>query len=169
MLVCMALLTSVEYKTKLVELKDISPAAVLDMLSDVRASIAKLDIHFAGADLAKVLTAVEAGKYEVCGDITACIDLSSAKGVIHAYRMRSEGGCQSCTHLGRETIDAQDASSGWYCEVSDPDYDKTAIGDKPRCRYANFSPKVKKHYDLPCESWQPQFSLRLAEFIKGAN
>ena len=89
----------------------------------------------------------------------------SARKVIEVYREYSGGGCQSCISLGIETIDAQDATSGWYCKVSDPDYNQNSVGDKPRVRYEGFSPKVRKHYNNPCNSWNPVFSPKIEELL----
>ncbi len=161
----MALLSEVKYETSISDLKDISPDSVLSMLQDVKADIGRVDGSFADVDLTRVLAVVETGKYEINGSVSTRIDLSSAKGVIDAYRTYSEGGCQSCLTLGRETIDAQDATSGWYCRVSDPDFDANAIGDRPRVKYSGFSPKVKKYHDRPCDDWKPRFSPKLEELI----
>ena len=68
-------------------------------------------------------------------------------------------------NLGREIIDAQSATSGLYCQVSDPDYDANAIGDRLGVRYSGFSPKVKNHYDMPCDDWKPRFPQKLEEII----
>jgi len=161
----MALLSEVKYETNIGELKDISADSVLSMLRDVQTDIGRVDSSFAYADLAKVLAVVETGKYEVNGSVSTRIDLSSAKGVVDAYRRYSEGGCQSCVNLRRETIDAQDATSRWYCRVSDPNYDANAISDRPGVRYSGFSPKVRKHHDMPCDDWKPRFSPKLEELI----
>ena len=161
----MVLLSKIKYETSINDLKDISPDSVLSMLRDVRVDIGKLDGSFTDVDLTRVLSIVETRKYEVNGSVSTCIDLSSAKGVIDAYRRYSEGGCQSCLSLGRETIDAQDATSGWYCQVSDPDYDSNVIGDRPGVRYSGSSPKVKRHQNTPCDFWEPRFSPKLEELI----
>ena len=94
-LVYMALLLEVKYETSIKDLKDISPDSVLSMLRDVRDNIKNIDGSFAGVDLTRVLTVVEAGTYEVNGSVSTRINLSSAKGVINAYREYSEGGCKS--------------------------------------------------------------------------
>lgn len=161
----MPLLSEIKYETKIKELKDISPESVLAMLRDVRTNIEKLESNFAIVDLTRVLQVVESGKYELNGDILTRINLSSAKKVINAYKEHSEGGCQSCVSLGRETIDAQDATSGWYCQVSDPDCNTNARGNEHRILYEGFSPKVKKHYHAPCDSWKPRFSPKLEVLI----
>jgi len=161
----MTLLSEVKYETGIEGVKDISPESVVSMLRDVRVDIGKVDDSFANVDLSQVLLVIEAEKYKVNGNISTRIDLSSAKGVIDAYRKYSEGGCQSCVSLGREIIDAQDASSGWYCQVSDPDYNAHLMSDRHGVRYSGFSPKVNKHYDLPCNDWEPRFSPKLEELI----
>jgi len=161
----MTLISERKYETTIKKLEDISSEAVLSMLQEVRVNIGKLDGSFADVDLARVLEVVEAGEYKMNGSASTRIDLSSAKSVVEAYRKYSEGGCQSCVSLGMETTDAQDARSGWYCQVSDPDYDENVVGDRPRVRYEGFSPKVKKHYQTPCNSWKPRFSPQLEEFI----
>ena len=165
----MPLLQEVKYETK-IKLRDIPavevPKVVLSMLHDVRDSVGKLNSSFLNAGLVKVLAVVETGKYELDGEVSTRIDLSSAKKVIDSYREYSEGGCQSCLNLGRETIDAQDASSGFYCRASDPDYDKNAIGDKLGVRYEGFSPKISKYYKNPCgDDWKPRFSPKLEKLI----
>jgi len=165
----MALSSEIKYETEIKGLKDISPEAVLSMLRDVRVDIGRLDNYFANVDLARVLTVVEAGKYEVNGKVLTRIDLSSAKDVINAYREYSEGGCQSCTDLGRETIDAQDATSGWFCKDSDPDYNPNPRSDKPKVTYSGFSPKVRSHYEKPCDSLEPRFSPKLEVLLETNN
>ena len=165
----MHLLQEVKYETKMDRLGDIPaeevPKVVLSMLHEVRDSVGKLDSSFLHAGLARVLKVIEDGKYELNGEVSTRIDLSSAKGVIDAYRKYSEGGCQSCLNLGRETIDAQDATSGFYCSVSDPDFNKEAIGDQLGVRYEGFSPKISKHYKNPCGDWRPRFSPKLKKLI----
>ena len=162
----MVLVSEVKYETKVREFEDISPEAVLSMLRDVRVDIGKLDVLFLDAGLVRVLEVVEAGKYEMNGSVLTRIDLSSANGVVNVYRKYSEGGCQSCVSLGRETVDAQDGRSGWYCKISDPDYDKKVIGDSSRCKYVGFSPKVSKYHKTPCDSWKPTFSPPLEVLLK---
>ena len=161
----MVLVSEVKHEIRITDLKDISPESVLSMLHEVRADLEKLDGSFADLDLTRVLAVVEAGKYEINGSVLTRIDLSSAKRVVKAYRENSEGGCKSCVNLGRETIDAQDATSGWYCRLDDPDYDKNAVGDRLGVRYEGFSPKVTRHYNTPCDSWKPKFSPKLEELI----
>jgi len=161
----MALVSEVKHETEIKDLEHISPEAVLSMLHDVRENIARLDGSFADVDLIRVLEVVEAGKYEMNGSVSTHIDLSSAKGIIKTYRKYSEGGCQSCVNLGEETICAQDADSGWYCQVSDPDYNGDATRGPLGVRRSGFSPKVKRHYSTPCDSWAPRFSPKLEELI----
>lgn len=165
----MTLVSEVIYETGIKELKDISPESVLSMLLDVKKSINRIDSSFADANLLRVLSIVETGKYEVNGDVLIRIDLSSAKKVIEAYRRYSEGGCRSCVSLGVKTIDAQDGAIGWYCEVYDQDYDANATGCECGVRYKGFSPKVKDHYDSPCKNWKPLFSPGLEKIVGEGN
>ncbi|MEK6873607.1 MAG: hypothetical protein AABW91_02085 [Nanoarchaeota archaeon] len=161
----MPLLQEVKYKTGIKRFEDISPQSVLSMLYDIRKSVGELDGTFVDSDLAEVLSVIEAGTYEINGTISTRIDLSFAKSIVKFYREHSEGGCQSCISLGRETIDAQDATSGWYCEVSDPDFDKNAV-NRPGVRYSGFSPKTNKYYQSPCKDWKPKFSPTLDKLIR---
>lgn len=163
----MALLAEVKYETEIKEYEDISPEAVVSMLHDVQAEIRKLDGDFAYVNLAKVLAVIEEGRYEVNMGVPIRIDLFSAKSVISVYREYSEGGCNSCVSLGREVINAQDAELGYYCQVSDPDYDANTIGDRPKCKYSRFSPKVKQYFNTPCDSWKPRCSPKLEELVSG--
>lgn len=162
----MGLLQEVKYESEIKRLEDISPQSVLALLKDVRTNIAGLDSSLTDANLAKVLEIIESGKYEINGHVSTRVNLTTAQGVVKAYREYSEGGCQSCVNLGRETIDAQDASSGWYCRVSDSDFDKEVIGDRPRVRYSGFSPKISKHYKTPCDDWKPRFSPTIDKLIE---
>jgi ribosomal protein L18E len=161
----MVLLSKVKYETNIKELKDISSDSILSMLKDVKADIRRVDDSFTDVNLVRVLAIIEKGKYLVNGSVITIIDLSSAKNVVEAYRRYSEGGCQSCINLGRETIDAQDASPGLYCRVNDPDYDANALGYRSRVSYSGFSPKVRKHHNLPCDDWKPRFLPKLEELI----
>jgi len=161
----MTLISKIKYEPVINGFNDISPEAVVSMLIDIRTDIGRLDSSFTDVDLARVIEVVDTGGYEVTNGITTRIDLSSAKCVIDAYKEYSEGGCQSCVNLGKETIDAQDGTSGWYCKVSDPDYDTNTISGTG-VRYEGSSPKVKKHHDNPCDSWEPHFSPILEELIK---
>jgi hypothetical protein len=161
----MTLRSHVIYETKITDFKDISPESVLDMLNDVKRDIGKIDESFSHFSLTDVLKVIEFGSHYINGDIEICIDLSSADGIIKTYRRYSEGGCQSCVNLSREIIDAQDGSSGTYCGLEDPDYDKDSI-HLPHVKYEGFSSKVDKYYQNPCESWKPRFSPILEEIIK---
>lgn len=166
----MPLLTEIKYEERTGDWQYLASEKVseevLSMLYDVRKSIGNLENSFTNVSLARVLEVVETGKYEINGKVSTRINLSAAKGVIDAYKKYSEGGCQSCVSLGRETIDAQDATSGWYCQVSDPDFNENAIGDQLGVRYSGFSPKIKKHYENPCEAWKPRFSPTLDKLVE---
>lgn len=161
----MGLVSEAKYETHISNFEELYPEAVLVMLYDVRLEVAKKDDSFEDYSLGKVLEVIESGEYIAKGEISTRIDLSSAKKVIDTYRKYSEGGCKSCESLGREIIDAQDASVGKYCKVSDPDYDENALGDV-RVKYEGKSPKVKRNYDHPCDDWKPRFSPVLEELIK---
>ncbi len=162
----MPLLQEIRYETEVKSLKDISPQSVLSVLNDVRESVSELEPEFEDFDLTRVLEVVESGKYELSGRMLTRIDLSSAKLIIDTYRKYSEGGCQSCVNLGRETIDAQDATSGEYCRVSDPDFDENAVGDRRGVRYEGFSPKVNRYFKNPCNDWEPRFSPTIEKLIE---
>ena len=167
----MALLSEVKYETNIKDLNGISPDSVLSMLMDVRADIRRVDGSFADVDLTRVLKIVQAGEYTVKGEYTVNgsisihINLLSAKGVIDSYKRYSEGGCDSCVNLGRETINAQDGTTGWYCQVSDPDYVTNVVTKRSEVRYSGFSPKVRMYHDKPCDDWKPKFSPKLEELI----
>lgn len=157
----MVLLSEVKYETGVKNIKDVSPESVLSMLKDVRIDIGKLDCSFADADLIKVLSIVEAGKYEVNGNVSIHINLSSAKSVINAYREYSEGGCQSCSEFRKNVLN-EDLDFFGYCDVKE-DSEETP----KKCGYgAGFSPLVRKHYQEPCKSWKPHFSPKLEELIR---
>ena len=165
MLICMVLLSEVKYETSIGRLEDLSPESVISMLREVKADIGRLDSSFADSDLARVLAVVEEGKYKVNGNVSTHVDLLSARSVIYTYRKYSEGGCQSCVNLGREVIDAEDASVGLYCKKLDPDYDADAI-EGPRVRYEGSSPKIRTHYDKPCGAdWKPKFFPKLEVLV----
>ena len=166
----MGLVTDIKYETPFGkgDSKKITPESVLEMLRAVRNDIGSLNPPFVNRSLREVLEVVESGKYTVEGTLTKKIDLREPQAVIQVYRRQSGGGCRSCVSLGRETIDAQGATSGWYCEISDPDFNKNAVGDRHGCRYSGFSPKVKEHYDNPCGDWKPKFSKPLDKILEEA-
>ena len=161
----MPLLLNATYEPKMRSVEEISPESILAMIKDVRDEIARLEPSFRDDNLTMVWEIIESGQHIVKGDTPTKINLRAAAGFVSEYRKHSEGGCQSCVNLGRETIDTQDATSGWYCRVSDPDYDKNGVGDGPRVRYSGFSPKVRKHYQNPCSDYVPRFSPPLKELI----
>lgn len=161
----MSISLNVKYETEIKEYEDISPEAVVSMLREVRTDVSKFDNSFADVDLTRVLAVVNAGEYEITGSVPIHIDLSSARIIVNGYRCGTKDGCTSCVNLGRETIDAQNAVSGWYCKVSDSDYNVNAVGDNSRCKYRGFSPKVKQHINTSCDSWKPRFSPKLEELV----
>lgn len=168
----MPLLSEVKYESGIEDLWDISPAKVpekvLAMLKDIKEEISKLDPFFITLDFGTVLKIVEKGSYKINRNIATKIDLSSAQAIIETYREYSEGGCQSCVKLGQETIDAQDGSSGHYCEVSDPQYNPNHYGGQLGVTVSGFSRKVHQHYQKPCDDWKPRFTPKLEVLIKSA-
>lgn len=156
----------IKYEIGIKRLEDISPQFILSILYDIRKNIEELDSSFVNIDLVRMLAIIESGKYEINGTVSTRINLSSAKRVVDTYRKYFEGGCQSCVNFGKETIDTQDAKSGWYCKISDSDYNKDEIGNRPRVYYAGLSPKVRKHYKNPCDDWKPLFSSTIDKLIE---
>ena len=157
----MTLSSNINYKSKIKTVEEINPDSVLGMLREVRSEISDLDSSFKNKTLKEVLWVIEEGTYRIDGTVRKVINLSHAKEVISKYRENSEGGCLSCVSLGKETIDAQDGSSGWYCKVSDPDYNRNTRGEEPGVRYGGSSPKIKEHYKNPCGDWKPKFPKKL--------
>jgi len=101
----MGLVTRAEYECEL-KIKDITPQLVLAMLRDVREEIAKLNPAFSNHSLDYVLKAIETGEYVTEERVPRKVDLSEAKRIVGTYRHYSEGGCQSCVSLRRDTINA---------------------------------------------------------------
>lgn len=168
----MVLVQELTYKSHIKELTKRKTPDIIGLLKDVKETFSKLDPKFKKKSLRDILKLIEKGSDNECkirikGKIPYEVDISEAAQVIEFYREHSEGGCKSCVSLRQETIDAQDATSGWYCQVSDPDYDANVIG-RPGVRYSGFSPKVNKHYENPCEDWAPHFQKRLEELISVA-
>jgi len=164
----MGLVQGLRYETD-IKGRDITPEVVLSMLRDVRAEIGMIGGSFRQSKLTRVLSIVEDGSYEFQGAQGAArthVNLSAAKKIIDTYRELSEGGCKSCTSLGRETVNAQDGTSGWYCRDSDPDFDENAVGDQQGVRMSGFSPKVGRHYQKPCDVWDPKLKPKLEVLIK---
>ncbi len=158
----MGLETKIKYKPKI----KISPKSVKEMFYDIKSSISKLDNSFENLSNKEILKIIEKGKYKIKNEqFDTIIDLSRPEVVMNIYRNDSEGGCQSCVSLGRETIDAQDATSGIYCKKSDPDYNSHAIGE-PGVKYEGLSPKIRKHYNSPCKDWKPTFSPTIEKLLE---
>ncbi|MDP1695344.1 MAG: hypothetical protein Q8L29_00320 [archaeon] len=164
----MGLVQDIKYETLIGRGKSekINVENVLKMLKELRNDVGSLQSSFANKNLREVLEVIEKGSYIVEGAITTRVDLREPRAVIEIYKRLSEGGCRSCINLGEEVIDAQDATIGWYCEVSDPDYNKDARGDECGCRYSGSSPKVRKYQNNPCGDWKPKFVKTLDEILK---
>ncbi len=144
----------------------LTPEYIPLLIADFKECMRELTPFIEERSPREVLEILEKSSYSTTSEqreIT--VDVTAAKKRIKAYREGSEGGCRSCIHLGRETLDAQDADSGWYCKISDPDYDEKAIG-KSGVRYKDFSPKIKKHYDTPCEDWDSSFSKTIDQILE---
>ncbi len=156
----MPLLSEITYQTEIRSFEDISPQAVLSMLEDIRAEIGKLETSFSEFALGNVLKVVEKGEYQINGDVSTLVDLSSAKEIIDSYRNYSEGGCQSCLDFGRLVLN-EDMDSFSFC-TSKEDTKKTP----KECGYgAGFSPELHKHYKKPCDIWKPRFSPQLEKLV----
>jgi len=160
----MVLVSRVEYELSNEILRELSSEMVLEMLQDIQGDIKELDSSYRDKDLINILKIVESGEYVIEGErIKIWIDLSSAKSIVEGYRRGSERGCFSCKELGKQTIDAQDGSVGYYCKQSDPDYDsKTGV------KYSGPSPKISNHIDDACIYWQAKLSPPLEVLIENA-
>src|SRR3989344_1708731 len=157
----MPLIQELKYEPEIKDFGGINAESVKNMLKSIRNDLRSSNLIAESVDLEGVLKIVEGGKF-VAGDaIKTRIDFSDPLRIINTYRKYSTRGCIYCINLGKETIDAQDGSSGLYCRVSDPDYDSIN-----GVRYEGFSTKVKKHYNSPCEVWVPRFSQPLDELLK---
>ena len=161
----MGLVQDIKYESQIKSFDDMTSESVYSMVKDIKDEISGLDSNFNKKTLLEVAQIIESKFYKIPKSFVK-VDLSEPAGVLESYREYSEGGCQSCINLGRETIDAQDASSGWYCRIDDPDYNKNAIGDQPGVSYSGFSPKIEKYYKNPCSSWKPRFSQTLEKLFK---
>ena len=166
----MVLTTVVKYKQSIVtDRETLTPNKVLLVLQDVRRVIGELQPAFRSKTLKEVLETIPKKRSEplvIEGDNLMGVDLSAAQAILDAYREDSEGGCQSCRKLGRNT-DAKNATPGWYCKVSDPEK-VDATGDLSRVHYAGFSKKVRNHYGTPCENREPKFPKTLVRLVEAA-
>jgi len=141
---------------------DVNSTSVLSMLHDVRKDIGDLDPDFSKKTLPEVVEVIESGQYEVMNGTLTRINLSSARGIVEAYRRGSEGGCMSCKNEQMIVVDAQDRDCFWFCKVHEVDY-KTVT---KACGYGlGSSPMVKIHDQNPCDQWDPKFSRTLEKVM----
>ena len=161
----MSLSREIKYESGINSDYDISPERVFSMLSEVRREVGKLDPSFNNFSLLSVLRIVEDYRYEVEEeeDVKTVVDLSDARRIVAFYRCYSEKGCFSCTSL-RESGNIPKQLS--YCNIFEPDIEKVKeeLGHE-----FGFSPMVKKHYDVPCDSWTPRFSPKIEELVEMEN
>jgi fructose-1,6-bisphosphatase len=136
---------------------------IIALLNDIENSLSLIDPNLKKS-LRQSLIFAERGRYRSTEKTRKELDLRVAKELIESYRESSEGGCKSCINLGTETICAEDAEVGFYCEVTDPDFDKNATG--LGVRYSGFSPKVSRHYESPCAKWDPRFKKTIEQLLK---
>ncbi len=164
----MTLVQEVKYESGIKDLKEVNPEVVFSMICDVRRDIGRINASFLEKDLKSVLGRILDGKYEIRGaEVTSRIDLSEAKRIVEYYKEYSEGGCQSCQNLRKDVIDAEDHLIGSYCNVEDPDYNRSKAGYESGLRYAGLTPKVRIYFHIPCaDSWKPIFSPKLEELVK---
>ena len=120
----------------------------IQLISDVRNDIQKVDFLVDEGSLKKFLEFIENGKYEIqdtSNGVQTIIDLSKAQNLINDYRRLSKGGCQSCEHirafkpLPDETVK--------YCNLYE---DKNTVDE-------GFSPKIKEFYKNGCDEKKPIF------------
>lgn len=164
----MSLSRKIKLETKIKSIESISDTSVYSMLSEVKRDLTKLYPSFENHTLSYVLRIVESGEYKIEDEdgVTTIVDLSEATRAINTYRRYSEGGCQSCTSQIRLTVDAQDASSFWYCKVHEPNIDEL----KKEIGYGiGPSPRIKIYNRSPCESWTPRFSPKIEELVNMEN
>lgn len=115
---------------------------ILELLRDVRKSINHLEYTFETNELKKVLSTIERGKHIIKSWVTKDteVDLSNAYEFIREYKLKSEGGCQSCEKIIIEKPFSDEGYS--YCELNETREDVNGrIGR---------SPKIEKYSKKEC-------------------
>jgi len=143
---------------------------VLDLLRDVRASVALLRPDVENQRLDDILEVVEKGKWilqkkvnpeKPAVELSYNIDLSEAKQVIYNYRRNSEGGCQSCKNLRRFFKNMETYK---YCKIGE---DESSVLNPP---VSNLSSKIEKFYKEGCgEDKEVKIKTKLEELLEGQN
>ena len=143
---------------------------VLDLLRDVRASVALLRPDVENQRLDDILEVVEKGKWilqkkvnpeKPAVELSYNIDLSEAKQLIDDYRKNSEGGCQSCKNLRRFFKNMETYK---YCKIGE---DESSVLNPP---VSNLSSKIEKFYKEGCgEDKEVKIKTKLEELLEGQN
>jgi hypothetical protein len=160
----MPLIQPVTYEPKITEIKGESQLAAL--ILDVRACVSELDCNFEDKNYLKVLAVIEQGHH----DATAgrfCVDrinLQDAKDLIKTYRLGSEGGCLSCTHLALFKLRPDDGV--YYCKFDESEEDaRNHWVVKSNSVYGTKTDKVRKFWEQGCDARDKKFMRTVEEVL----
>jgi|WetSurMetagenome_2_1015567.scaffolds.fasta_scaffold1236104_1 hypothetical protein len=151
----MVLQSKLTYEPPIEEIK--SEGDVIVLLDDVAANLHSVGYPTPMVSLREFLPIIKKGKYKIQGkdkfSITS-VDLSKARDLIADYRRKSEGGCQSCNHIGKHMPFPDEHVT--YCGLYEAE-DVVSEGSSPR---------INKYYNKGCNERAPIFSKTIETILK---
>jgi hypothetical protein len=145
---------------------------ILNLLRDVRASVALLRPDMTNQRLDAILEVVEKGEWiiedkvnpkEPLVALNYNIDLSEANNLVRQYRQHSEGGCQSC--LSRKIYSPMQGESFTYCNMRETE----AFAKENWTINISKSPRIEKFSKTGCDDKTPILKRKLEEVLEGQN
>jgi hypothetical protein len=145
---------------------------ILNLLRDIRRSVAILKPLISNHRLDNILEFVERGEWIIEAKVNTKeplvvlnynIDLSEAKNLVLQYRQNSEGGCQSCEHLKNHTPLPGERIK--YCN----EYEDEKLASENWTINTSESPRISKFYKIGCDVKVPILKRKLEEVLEGQN
>lgn len=137
---------------------------IINLLKDVRASVALLKPALAKQRLDAILEVVEKGEWHIQKifdskdpwvEINYNIDLYQAKQIIDSYRHNSEGGCKSCKKIAS------------YMPLQDEHVTYCSLYEEATVVSCGDSPRIAKFYEKGCGiDRRPKIKRKLEEVLK---
>jgi hypothetical protein len=151
----MVLKNNLTYESPIKKIK--SEVDVIVLLNDVASNLHSVGYPTPAVSLKEFLKIIEKGKYETQGKDNLninSVDLSEAQDLIADYRRQSEGGCESCTHIGRYMPFPDEHVT--YCSLYE---NENIVGE-------GSSPRIETFYETGCDEKKPIFSKTIENIVK---
>jgi hypothetical protein len=144
-------------------------AKIINLLKDVRRSVAILKPVLSNHRLDTILEVIERGNWIIQDKVNPKeplvalnynVDLSEAKNLVGQYRQHSEGGCQSCKAI-RHYMPFQGDYFKYCSKVEDEEFAKSNWSN-----HNSASSTIRKFYPTGCDDKEPIHKRKLEEVLK---